>query len=201
MAAIWDVPRDWAGERVFVLCNGSSLNSQRNQIPLLRGHIIAVKESVCLRPNADVLFLAGNLDVIAPRLLSAFTGQYVVARGPSYDLPPTVKRLGRTLTHERWSDIPGVVCGYDSGTSAINLAMQFGATEIVLLGYDMQGGRWFDGEWPHPLPTIPAAHFARHMAPLADLAADARAKGIRIVNCSPASAVMAFERQPLEAFL
>jgi hypothetical protein len=47
---------------------------------------------------------------------------------------------------------------------------KFGATEIVLLGYDMTGGHFCK----HPLQNPPQAHFRRHMRPLAAFAADAR---------------------------
>jgi hypothetical protein len=94
-----------------------------------------------------------------------------------------------------------MVCGFDAGTSAINLAALFGATEIVVLGMDMCGGRWFTSEWAHYLPNPPESDFRRHMGPLPSIAADAKAKGIRIVNCSPISRVECFERQPLEAFV
>jgi hypothetical protein len=94
---------------------------------------------------------------------------------------------------------PTAVCGFDSGTSALNLAVLFGATEIVMLGYDMCGGRWFDH--PHPLPEIPQAHFDRHLEPLEALAQDCRRQGIRVVNVSPTSVVPGFERASVEAFL
>jgi len=114
--------------------------------------------------------------------------------------PPQAKRIWRTMTHAKWSDDPTMVAGFDAGTSAINLAILFGATEIVLLGYDMVGGRWFNGEIKHFLPNPPESDFQRHMSVLPYLAEDAVRKGIRIVNCSPISRVMCFERRPLEAF-
>jgi hypothetical protein len=67
----------------------------------------------------------------------------------------------------------------------------------VLLGYDMSGGHFCK----HPMQSPPRDHFKRHVVPLTALNADARKKGVRIVNCSPTSAVTAFEKQPLEAFL
>lgn len=200
---VWSVPREWPGERCFIICGGESIRQQRKLIPKLQGRVIAIKEGVLVRPNADVLFLGGErTPEIALPLIPKFTGQYMVVRGKSDpQLPATVKRVTRTKDHTRLCDLPTHVCGYDSGTSAINMAYHFGATEIVLLGYDMTGGRWFTGEWPHPLPHIPEEHFRRHMVPLTSINADARAKGIRIVNCSPITRVTAFERQPLEAFL
>lgn len=200
---IWSVPRAWAGERCFVLCGGESVKAQRALIPRLEGRVVAVKHGVLLRPDADVVFFAGERPAeIAPPLLAAFRGEHIVVRGRGHEVfPEHAKRIGRTETHEAWSDDPMKVAGFDAGTSAINLAILFGATEIVLIGYDMTGGRWFTGEVPHYLPNPPESDFARHMAPLASLAADASAKGLRIVNCSPVSRVTAFERQPLEAFL
>jgi hypothetical protein len=201
--AIWTVPREWTGERCFVLCGGESLKHQRHLVPLLTGRVIAVKEGVLLKPDADVLFFAGEKpEVIAPPLLQMFKGTYAVVRGKGHPVfPDWVKRVWRTETHEQWSTDQTKVAGFDAGTSAINLAMLFGATEIVLLGYDMRGGRWHAGERPHPLPVIPESHFRAHLAPLASRAAHAREMGIRIVNCSPISRATCFEYQPIEAFL
>lgn len=201
---VWSVPREWSGERCFIVAGGESIRTQRDLIPRLKGRIIVIKEGVLLRPDADVLFLGGEkTDQLALPLIPKFRGTYMVVRGKSdIELSPfPIKRVTRAKDHTRLCDIPTHVCGYDTGTSAINLAYHFGAVEIVLLGYDMRGGRWFTGEWHHPMPIIPEEHFRRHMEPLEQLAADARAKGIRIVNCSPITRVTAFERQPLEKFL
>lgn len=212
----WSVPREWPGERCFVICGGESIRAQHKEIARLKGRIIAVKEGILLRPDADVMFLTSDgFDHIAKRLIPRFKGTYIVSRGKWHpEFPERVKRVTRTKNHGALCDRPDHVCGLDSGTSSINLARHFGSTEIVLLGYDMTGGRWFNGElpkdvakrvgevrWHHPMPVIPDSHFRRHLKPLKDLAADARAKDVRIVNCSPISRVDAFERQPLEAFL
>lgn len=199
----WIIPREWEGERCFILCNGESIRAQRHLIPKLQGRIIAIKEAVRLRPDADVLFVASERSVdIVPDLLPIFKGQYVVARNKvPANYPEYVKRVCRTKDHSRLCELPDHVCGYDCGTSAIDLAAHFGSTEIVLLGMDMTGDRWCNGEFAHPMPHIPADHHARHKSVLPAIAKDAKRKGIRIVNCSPISAVSCFERQPLEAFL
>lgn len=199
----WPVPREWPGERCFILCNGESIRAQRRLIPQLEGRIIAIKEAVRLRPDADVLFVAAERSVdIVPELLPIFRGRYVIARNKvPANYPAYVKRVSRTKDHTQLCELRDHVCGYDCGTSAINLAYHFGATEIVLLGMDMKGDRWCNGEYRHPMPHIPQDHHARHASVLPDIASDAKRKGIRIVNCSPTSAVTCFERQPLEAFL
>jgi hypothetical protein len=200
---LWSVPREWPGEKVFILCGGESLKVQRHLVPELKGRIIAVKHGVYLRPDADVLFMAGERPAeVLPPLLKAFNGKYAVVRGKGHPcLPDTVKRVMRPLVHDGLCDDPTLVSGYDAGTSAINLAYHFGAKEIVLLGYDMVGGRWFNGVIPHYLPHPREADFRTHMEPLPLIAEDAKRKGVRIVNCSPISRVTCFERQPLEAML
>lgn len=199
----WHVPREWPGERCFILCGGESLRQQRALVPRLRGRVIAVKEGVLLRPDADVLFISGErTDVIARPLIPKFTGTHLVVRGKSLpSLPAYTRRVTRAKDHTRLCELTDHVCGYDSGTSAINLAFHFGATEIVLLGYDMRGGRWFTGEHPHPMPVIPEEHFRRHMGPLEALAADCRKRGLRVVNVSPISKAPGFERGRLEDWL
>lgn len=194
----WQVPREWDRARCFILCTGESIGKQRDIVPRLQGRIIAVKHGVYLRPDADVLFLSGDGAEMSVPLIKAFTGTHIVVRSKSYpEFPETVKRVTRTKEHGALCELRDHVGGYDTGTSAINLAYHFGATEIVLLGYDMAGGHFCK----HPLQRPPQDHFTRHMQPLHDLNADAQRKGIRIVNVSPTSAVTAFEKQPLEAFL
>lgn len=197
--ATWPVPREWPGERCFILCSGESIGPQKALIARLRGRFIAVKHGVLLKSDAEVLFLSGEgTAAIAAGLIPKFKGRHVIVRGKSDpSLPAICKRVTRAKNHGALCELRDHVSGRDSGTSAINLAYHFGATEIVLLGYDMTGGHFCK----HPLPFPPPDHFTRHVEFLPALAADAKAKGIRIVNCSPISVVTAFERQPLEAFL
>lgn len=198
---LWTVPRDWPGARCFVLCSGESVAAQRATIAQLAGRFIAVKHGVLTRPDADVLFLSGErTPEIAADLIPQFYGTHIIVRGRSdVSLPPGVKRITRSKDHTTLctTRTPTHVCGRDAGTSAINLAFHFGATEIVLVGYDMTGGHFC----PHPLQYPPKKHFLRHVEHLDALAADAREKGIRIVNCSPISRVTCFERRPLESYL
>lgn len=196
----WPIPQEWApDEPCFVICSGESVGPQAPLIKHLRGRFVAVKHGVLLRPDADVLFFPGEAwDTIALPMLKVFRGTHAIVRSKySPLLPSYVKRVTRSKQHGALCELRDHVCGYDSGTSAINLAYHFGARTIVMLGYDMTGGHFCK----HPLQNPPQGHFAQHMKPLADLNADAQRKGVRIVNCSPISAVTAFERGRLEDWL
>jgi hypothetical protein len=198
----WIVPREWPGERCFIICGGPSVKSQRALIPQLQGRVIAVKQSALLRPDADVMFVSGKDDpIVCAPVFPKFTGTYLVARSTYVNMPERTKTLQRTKQATRLSEDPRYLAGLDGGTSAINLAFLFGATEIVLLGYDMTGGRWFNGEIKHHLPYPPQSHFDRHLAGVADIATDLRRLGVRVVNVSPISKVACFERGRLEEFL
>jgi hypothetical protein len=201
--APWSIPKEWVGSRCFILCNGESVRAQRHLIPQLKGRIIAIKEAVRLRPDADVLFVAAETKGdIVPSLLPLFKGQYVIARNKlPKGYPAYVKRVSRTKDHTHLCDKPDHVCGYDCGTSAINVAYHFGASEIILLGMDMRGDRWCNGEFAHPMPHIPFAHHRLHSSILPGIARDAKTKGLRIVNCSPISAVECFERRSIDEFV
>lgn len=198
----WSVPREWEGERCFILCGGESLNAVRQHLPALKGRIIAIKQTALLRPDADVMFLAGRDDRgVCREIFPAFRGTYTVCRSYYVGFPPHVLMLRRMKDPFRLSDLPTHLAGLDAGASAINLAYLFGAREIVLLGYDQRGGRWLNGELPHHLPYPPQFHFTRHIKALIPLARDLKARGVRVVNCSVKSAVTAFEKRPLEEFL
>lgn len=200
--AKWVVPREWPGERCFIIAGGESVKAQEPLIYKLKGRVIAIKQAVALRPDADVMFIAGKDDgkVCAP-FFPMFKGQYIVARGPYQGVPARTKVLKRTKDAARLSIDPTEVAGLDAGTSAINLAHLFGASEIVLLGYDMTGGRWLNGRFKHHLPFPPQRHFDLHLAALPSLAEDLQHAGVKVWNCSPTSVVEVFEKRSLEAFV
>lgn len=198
----WTVPREWAGERCFIICGGESVKAQRQVLPRLKGRTIAIKQAVKLRPDADVMFVSGRDD---PEVCKPFfplhTGKWIICRSAYPGFPNGVRFLRRPKDHDHLARDPGLLAGLDAGSSAINLAFHFGAAEIVLLGFDMRGGRWLNGEIPHHMPFPPQEHFDRHMASVAVMARDLAAEGVKVWNASPISAVTCFETRALETFL
>lgn len=198
----WSVPQEWTNERCFIIAGGESVRAQEHLLYRIKERVIAIKQSVALRPDADVMFIAGKDDgkVCAP-FFPLHTGKYLIARGAYKDVPVRVKCLRRSLIANQLSTIPTEVAGLDAGTSAINLAYLFGASEIVLLGFDMTGGRWLNGRYPHHLPLPPLKHFKLHMEALTPIAHDLKLLGIKVHNCSPISAIACFQKTNLEDLL
>lgn len=86
--------------------------------------------------------------------------------------------------------------GRNSGHQAIGLAYHLGAAEIVLMGYDMQGGHWH-GRHPDGLNNTQSL-FGQFIADMRPLARDLKAAGVRVINASRQTALDCFERVPLE---
>jgi hypothetical protein len=194
--------REWAGERCFILFGGESLKAQRHLVPQLKGRFIAVKQTVAIKPDADVMFVGARDDVtICAPFFKMYQGPRIICRSGYDGFPEGTLLMSRTKETARLCKTPGVLAGLDTGTSAINLAYQLGVSEIVLLGYDMRGGRWLNGEFKHPLPFPPKEHFYRHLNAARCIALDLVVEGVKVWNASPTSEAKFFEYRPLETFL
>lgn len=96
-----------------------------------------------------------------------------------------------------------LVTGHNSGYQAINLAVLTGVKTIILLGYDgnePEKGKpthWF-GDHPRREPD---SVFALYRQAFKAGAKPIKAAGVRVINCSPGSAVDAFEKMELERAL
>lgn len=89
--------------------------------------------------------------------------------------------------------------GGNSGYQAISLAAMFGASRIVLLGYDMQmtdGKHHWHGKHEGGLPN--GTNFVTWMSRMRKLAEDLAAAGIETINCTRKTALRHFPRAKLE---
>lgn len=198
----WAVPAAYPGERIFVICGGPSVKDQKKLIGRITGPVIAVKQSALLKPDAFMMLIAAKEDVtICADVFRKYTGPHLVSRKHFAGLPPRTKFIGRVKAG--LSTDPRFVGGLDAGTSAINAAFHAigGKGEIVVLGYDMTGGRWFNGERHHHLPFPPQDHFDRHLAAAAVIAKQLDGIGVKVWNASPISKATFFEKRRLEDFL
>lgn len=91
-----------------------------------------------------------------------------------------------------------ILHGMNSGHQAINLACVFGATRILLLGYDCQhtGGK---SHWhgDHPRTLGNARCVSSWAKGFKQQAIHARLRGIEIINCSRATALQCFPRSTI----
>jgi hypothetical protein len=94
--------------------------------------------------------------------------------------------------------------GGNSGYQAIGLAFMFGASRIVLLGYDLQRGpkgeSHHHGDHGHGLPNL-TSDMREWVRRFLTLGADLRRQGVEVINATRRTALKCFEPQPLDIAL
>jgi hypothetical protein len=191
MSAFVPVPRLWPNATVVCAGSGPSLTAADLKFCRGAGRLIVVNDAYTLAPWADCLYAADDKWWKWHKGVPGFAGmKYTIkpTRKPWPDLH-TMKNTG----HEGIETAPdGLRTGFNSGYQAIGMAVHFGASRIVLLGYDMRGDHFFGSHRDKSRPPFAAsiAAFQSAVEPLAKL-------GVAIVNCTPGSAIKAFDRAAL----
>lgn len=112
-----------------------------------------------------------------------------------------LRRVALDSADHEISMLPGRIgSGGNGGFQALNLALQFGASKIILLGFDMRVDRGLHWHGQHGRgmnnPTIEAipkwiAHFERNAPRIEEM-------GIEVINATPGSALTCFIQKPLD---
>jgi len=90
--------------------------------------------------------------------------------------------------------------GGNSGFQALNLAAQFGASRILLAGFDFLLSHWH-ADHVAPCRNPKASTLAEWRETLDEAAPVYRAWGVDVVNCSPVSTLTAFRRATIREAL
>jgi hypothetical protein len=200
----WAVPREWEGATAFLLGGGPSLRGFNAEVLRGRGRIIAINNSYILAPWADVLYYADGAwwKDHRERVLQVFRGAYRVSIEKCGD---DTKFLRPQQASGLATDPTALRTGFNSGYQAINLAYHFGATRIVLLGYDLHvdGARthWHAGH-PGQTPEMQTTAFQEMFLPrFPTLVAPLTAAGVEVINATPGSALTCWPIMPLTQVL
>lgn len=189
-------PRQWEGQRAFLLAGGRSLDRFSLLDLAAKGKTIAINRSFERAPFADLLYWADFRFYrwFKPQI-DAFPGEKVTVshRG---DYPAEVRRLKWDRSAPFSAD-PGRLAGKCSGAHALNLAALLGCREIWLLGYDFDAGHWHDGYQDDESEQVRTQKFIPAIEAMAPHLA---ASGIAVFNANPASNLRCFPfRDPSEA--
>jgi hypothetical protein len=190
---------DWTGQAAYVVAAGQSAADIVPNIP--RGHcrVIAVNASHTLVPWADALYAADL----------GFWHQYESARkfaGRKYSCAEQIAAVCSSVmtvtvakdkrgrrTNEMMRDEIGVIGGGENGGfQAVNLAVQFNANPIYLVGLDYCGKHWHPDHSgglrnPDPEGLVRWAKLLDAQAPVLE------AWGFKVINLSWCSRLTRFE--------
>lgn len=191
------------GRRVFIVGGGPSLKGFDGAC--LRGrHVIGTNNAgLDIVPFCDILFFADyrwclwNID-----RLDCHTGPLKISR--ETPTAPAGHHVIHIMRHERahrWGYSPWEVSGVCSGGNAINLAAHGGASEIILIGFDMHDIGDSNYHADHREPSEPGIR-AKHFIPaIIAMVPHLRRLGVRVVNCTPGSALKCFEMGDLADYV
>ena len=207
-----EVAREWIGATAVLIGGGPSLTREQvAQVELVREQrralrVIAVNDAYRLAPFADICYFADSewwgWHKDRPDF-QAFTGQKCSISDSGGNIKdPAVHILrnanGRGHSFGLSLDPKQIVTGSNSGYQALNIAVLAGAKTILLLGFDAREPtgktHWF-GDHPKREPIAAYAEYRKAFSAgeRAILAA-----GVKVVNCSPGSAIDSFPKMDLE---
>lgn len=193
---------DWAGQRAVIVASGPSAVQQPVGLVRIRCKVVAINNSWRLAPWADVLY-ASDAAWWRENDHEGFAGLRVSRSDVSGVRRVRLRDKPGGYHNGMIFDEPGVVgAGGSSGFQAINLAVQFGARDIALVGFDARvdlGVHWHGRHERTGNPTeSTAAIWSHHLDAAAPVLA---AHGVRVVNCSPVSALTAYPKMNIEQWL
>lgn len=196
--------KDWTGETCLLVASGPSATSVDLEIARGRVRAIAVNLSWRLCPWADVLYATDGAFWKAQGGVPEFKGLRLTSDERAVEAFGIAKVQCRKQDDRILLDAPGVIgWGGNSGFHALNLAIQFGAAKVILVGFDMtleRGSHWH-GEHEGGLHNPTRGNVDRWRRVFDKAAPIAASLGVSVLNCSPGSALESFPKMSLEEAL
>lgn len=178
-------------ETFVLLGGGPSLTVEDVAYVRDKARVIAINDAYKLAPWAFALYAADRKWIDWHHGVPSFTGLKCSIESHDTTTRPDWTVLRNTGYLGLETEPKALRTGFNSGYQAINLAVHFGATRIVLLGFDLktgpQGSHWF-GEHPDG-KVSPYAQFLAAFESIVQPLADA---GVEVINCTPGSALQCF---------
>lgn len=209
MLNYWSVPRAWPNLTCAVIASGASLTKEDVDFLAYRMPVIAVSDAWKLCPSAKYLYSCDakwwQYHDGVPEYRGTKVGLDSKITYPDVKLlrmrtkpNPRGSKYSPIILDEGLDDDPRFLrTGCNSGYQAINLAYHLGANRIILLGFDMKGSHFF-GEHPEEIrPGGTGSPFALWIAKFKTLADAFQERGIKVINCTPDSALPWFEKRDL----
>jgi hypothetical protein len=197
--------QDWRGECVAIIASGPSAKKANIEALRDRIHVVVVNDCYKLCPWAEILYSCDANWWKVHDGAKKFTGlritQDVQAIGR---YPGLIKVDVEARGNDLLTDTPGYLgAGANSGFQLLNLVVQFGATGIALIGFDMnvERGEHWHGRHPHPLSNPMQSNCTRWLKAFEGAVPKLRSLGVQVVNCSAESALTIFPKMNIEGAL
>lgn len=207
-AQFWTAPRIWDGDTCVIIGGGPSLAAVTVDA-LSRFRCIAVNAAFRIAPFAEAMFF-GDYGWFTQysKGLELFGGLKITNTDQALGRRAEVLDIKVMRRHNLSCGICPVrdtlTWNNNSGATAINLAVHFGAKKIILVGFDMKrdGDRFnYHNEYARPDNVKTYNPYSRHMPAFPKIKADLDKLGVTCVNATAGSALEVFPRISLEEII
>lgn len=195
----------WPGEAIVIVASGPSAKSVPLEVAKGQARFLAVNNSWQLCPWADVLYACDGVWWRNMKGCPEFPGlKLTIDRAATQNEAWGVQKVNCNKGSDapELKQINTIGWGGNSGFGAINLAVQFGCTKIILVGMDMtlsHGSHWH-GDHPTGMNNPRTGNVERWRRAV-DGIANYLPPSIRVFNCSPISALRSYPKMTLQEAL
>jgi hypothetical protein len=196
---------DWRGQVCAIIASGPSAKTAPIDLLRDKARAIAVNESWQLCKWADVLYGCDYAWWRMQQGVPKFGGMKISQDAEACNRFKDIRKITVEVHSNSVIMTPGLVgSGGNGGFQALNLAVQFGARTILLIGCDMRvdlGEHWHPRHYPplsnpHPNDNLPRWRTAFDGA--ADVLNDL---GVKVINCSAVSLLKAYPKMTIQEAL
>jgi len=196
----------WGGRTVLVLGAGSSAREIAHRL-CGQYPTIAINRSFEIAPTAEILYAADCSFWQHVRAARDFTGLKITCDERARPHCPSLEfveipydRAGKRVTDMQPGPLGTIGSGGgNSGFQAVNIAVQAGASRILLGGIDYCGDHWH-GAHPRPMQNPSPRQFEQWRAAFDAAAPVLAGWDIDVVNLSPVSTLRGFRRENCRVF-
>lgn len=186
----------------------SGPSAKKAGVDLLQGRIItlAIKKNIEICPWAEVVYGCDDPWWRSVEGLPGFKGlKLAYDRRACNDFGCGKVEIPDVKADRLLFEKTGAVgAGGNSGFQALNLAVQFGASRILLVGFDMHdrgGVHWYGRNTYWRMSNPSQDNFRRWIAAFVTASAQLQARGVEVINASPMSALTGFRKATLDQAL
>jgi hypothetical protein len=199
---------NWQGETCAIIASGPS--TKRVKVDQLRGRmrVIAIKENSQLAPWAECVYGCDAAWWRNELGLPKYNGLRVSVTGsltmsyPDIHIAKIIPHNDHLLLAEK--DIGTLGSGGNSGFQALNLALQFGARRVLLIGFDMSdefGQHWYGPNKGNGRTNPGSWNFGRWRKAFDKAAQQLNGTGIEVLNASEFTSLKCFPKVTVEQAL
>lgn len=194
---------DWTGDVCVIVASGPSASDAKLGIANGSAKFISVNSSWRLAPWSDVLYACDHAWWSGANGCSEFAGLKLTIDKRASDVDGwRVNLVGCNKKDDRAVlDGTNVVgWGGNSGFHALQLAVQFGCTKVLLVGFDLtiSNGLHWHGPHENGMHNPCARHVERWRRVIDAAATPIGERGVRVINCSTQSALRRYQTMRFE---